>query len=96
VRWIVERMRTAWGDAPTPQADSGPRPHEAGLLRLDSSRARAELGWRPVLDLGEAIGWIVEWHKAVAGGEDARAVSLRQIARYAALAGSARTAGLAA
>jgi CDP-glucose 4,6-dehydratase len=97
VRWIVERMRTAWGKAAAPpEADRGPRPHEAGLLRLDSSRARAELGWRPVLELGEAIGWIVEWHKAVARGEDAGAVTLRQIARYGSLARGTQPTGLAA
>jgi CDP-glucose 4,6-dehydratase len=97
VRWIVERMRAAWGDgAPPPEADTAPRPHEAGLLRLDSSRARGELGWRPALDLGCAIEWIVEWHKAVSRGEDARVVTLDQIARYRALTKETQPAGLAA
>jgi CDP-glucose 4,6-dehydratase len=97
VRWIVEQMRSAWGDAAVaPSADRGPRPHEAGLLRLDSSRARAELGWRPVLGLGEAIEWIAEWHKAVGRGEDAGAVTLQQIARYSTLSSSLVSADLAA
>lgn len=97
VRWIVERMRAAWGEGALPSdADSGPRPHEAGLLRLDSSKARAELGWRPALDLGDAIEWIVQWHQAVARGEDARAVTLRQIGRYSASARGTSSAGLAA
>ncbi len=90
VRWIVERMRAAWADgAAAPVLDSTPRPHEAGLLRLDSSRARAALGWRPALTLGEAIDWIVAWHKSVGDGADARAVTLDQITRYAALSSSA-------
>jgi CDP-glucose 4,6-dehydratase len=97
VRWIVERMRAAWGDAaPPPEADTGPRPHEAGLLRLDSSRARAELGWRPALGLAETIEWIAEWHKAVGRGDDARAVTLEQIERYMALVGGKKASGLAA
>ncbi len=86
VRWIVDRMRAAWRDGAQPPAlDAGPRPHEAGLLRLDCARARAALGWRPVLGLGETIDWIVDWHKAVGAGDDARGVTLGQIAHYAAL-----------
>lgn len=85
VSWIVARLRTAWGgDAAAPMRDSGPRPHEAGLLRLDCAKARAALGWQPVLTLDQALAWIVEWHKAVGSGADARAVTQRQIADYAA------------
>lgn len=88
VSWIVERMRAAWtesgGAASDALPDAGPRPHEAGLLRLDCSKARAALGWRPALNLERTIDWIVAWHRAVAGGADARAVTLGQIADYAA------------
>lgn len=86
VRWIVDRMRAAWSDGAAPaEMDRRSHPHEAGLLRLDSSRARAALGWRPTLTLAQTIDWIVEWHKAVGAGEDARDVTLRQIAHYAKL-----------
>ncbi|WP_447751376.1 CDP-glucose 4,6-dehydratase [Sphingopyxis fribergensis] len=84
VSWIVDRLQAAWGDHSAALADSGPGPHEATLLRLDSSKARAELGWRPVLPLDVALGWISEWHKAVAAGVDARTVTANQIARYTA------------
>ncbi|MFV0624315.1 CDP-glucose 4,6-dehydratase [Sphingomonas sp. ac-8] len=91
VRWIVDRMCAVWRDgAAAPSIDDGPRPHEAGLLRLDSSRARTALGWRPALTLGDTIDWIVDWHKAVATGEDAREVTLGQIAHYAALSEGGR------
>jgi CDP-glucose 4,6-dehydratase len=84
VSWIVERMRAAWGGAPQSQADHGPRVHEAGLLRLDCSKARAALGWRPALNLEQALDWIVDWHKAVGSGADARALTLAQIDDYSA------------
>lgn len=85
VSWIVERMRAAWGgEAGDALPDTGPQPHEAGLLRLDCSKARAALGWSPALRLEEALEWIVEWHKAVAASDgDARAISLAQIEAYA-------------
>lgn len=90
VSWIVERMRAAWGGrALDALADTGPRPHEAGLLRLDTSKARAELGWRPALRLEQALEWIVAWHKIVGDGGDARAITLAQIADYERLAGRA-------
>jgi CDP-glucose 4,6-dehydratase len=83
VSWIVERMRAAWGgETGLARPDPGPRPHEAGLLRLDCSKARAALGWRPALALEEALTWIVEWHKAVGQGGDARTVTHEQIASY--------------
>ncbi len=87
VSWIVERMRTAWGGgAGDALPDTGPRPHEAGLLRLDCSKARAALGWRPALRLEQALDWIVAWHKAIDAGEDARKVTLGQIEAYRQLA----------
>jgi CDP-glucose 4,6-dehydratase len=86
VSWIVERMRAAWGDAPRPATDHAPRVHEAGLLRLDCSKARTALGWRPALNLDQALDWIVAWHKAVGRGEDARGVTLAQIGAYSAAA----------
>ena len=92
VSWIVERMRAALGGgAVEALPDAGPRPHEAGLLRLDCSKARAALGWRPSLTLDQALDWIVSWHKAVAGGADARAVTCAQIAAYQAIASRSET-----
>ena len=82
VSWIVEQMRAAWGDAADPVPFAGVAAHEAGLLRLDCSRARALLGWQPALPLRDALGWIVAWHKAAAGGADARTTTMEQIAAY--------------
>ena len=37
--------------------------HEAGKLCLNISKAETILGWKPVLDVDEAIAWTVEWYK---------------------------------
>jgi len=81
VSWICDRMTKAWGAPGWTTADV-PQPHEAKLLRLDCSKARSELGWRPALGLAEALDWIVEWHQHVASGFDAAQVSYAQLDEY--------------
>jgi CDP-glucose 4,6-dehydratase len=82
VGWIVEQMLAGYPQEIGWERPAGTQPHEAMLLRLDSSKARAELGWRPRLRLKDALGKVMEWHSAVAAGEDARRVSLRQLEDY--------------
>ena len=57
-------------------------PHEAGLLTLDNTKARVQLGWRPKLNLSQALGWVVDWYKSVEGGADARDTTAAQIDAY--------------
>jgi CDP-glucose 4,6-dehydratase len=75
-------MRAAWGGTRDAAPHHGPVPHEAGLLRLDCSKARAALGWRPALTLDTALDWIVDWHKQAGAGADPRDLTLSQIAAY--------------
>jgi CDP-glucose 4,6-dehydratase len=86
VEWIVERMCERWGEGAAWVRDENPHPPEATILKLDSSRARAELGWRPRLALPDALDWTVQWYRASQHGDDLRAVTERQIADYQALA----------
>jgi CDP-glucose 4,6-dehydratase len=62
------------------RVDSGPP--EAGILRLDSTRARAELGWQPAWSLGQALERTVAWQRAWLGGEDMRSFSEAQIGAH--------------
>lgn len=83
---LATKLTAAWGrgarwDA-IPQTHA---PHEAQLLRLDVSKARERLAWRPALSVDTALAWIVEWHQAVERGDSARAITEQQIARYRAL-----------
>jgi CDP-glucose 4,6-dehydratase len=38
--------------------------HEATLLKLDSSKARANLGWRPRWSIDTALNKAIEWYMA--------------------------------
>ncbi len=55
-------------------------PPEAGILRLDSTKARTNLGWRPRLSHEAAIALTVDWYKAqLRGDTDMRALTEQQI-----------------
>ncbi len=56
--------------------------HEAGLLRLDSSRARQVLGWQPRWTLQQCLTQTLDWHLAWQNGDDMRAVTLGQLNLY--------------
>jgi CDP-glucose 4,6-dehydratase len=79
VGWIVERLCELWPGELRSAIDDGPHPHEARYLKLDSSRARAQLGWRPLVGLDGALKSIVEWYVALRDEGAVRDVTLRQI-----------------
>ena len=82
VEWIVKRMIAAWPEAPGYVIDKGRHPHEAHYLKLDSGKARRELGWKPRWHVGQAIDHIVSWTRAYAAKEDVYTMCLTQITDY--------------
>ena len=79
---LVESLCSAWGEGARWHSAQTPQSHEATLLALDASKARARLDWRPRIGLDDALAWTVEWYKAFGSGADMREHSLRQIRRY--------------
>jgi CDP-glucose 4,6-dehydratase len=79
VAWIVERIAELWPGKLRWTHDEEPHPPEARYLMLDSTRARARLGWLPPVGLAEALTSIVDWYLRLAEGADMRAVTLGQI-----------------
>lgn len=59
-------------------------PHEANFLKLDNTKAKQWLGWKPVWHIDEAVAATAAWSKAwLAGGaEAANAELLRQMEQY--------------
>ena len=78
-------MTTYWGDGASWTLDSAPSPHEAHYLKLDASRARADLNWAPALRLDNALEYLVTWYKAAAKGADVHKLTLDQIESYSKL-----------
>ena len=83
VEWVARVFVERWGEGASLRTEAAGGVHEAHVLKLDSSKARVELGWAPALDLAAALSWTVEWYKAHAAGADMRSFTLEQIRRYA-------------
>ncbi len=78
---VVSKLIELWGCGDwvaRPSCDL----HEAGLLSLDSTLARCELGWSSLLSLTTALEWTVEWFRAFQQGCEMDRITLKQIDRY--------------
>lgn len=66
---LVELFARHWGEGFTYQAQHVGGPHEANFLKLDNTKAKQELGWKPTWGVDEAIRRTVDWTRAwLAGG----------------------------
>lgn len=64
VRELADHFTRAWGKGAIWEDRSDPAaPHEAHLLRLDTTLARTALGWRPRMDLDATARATVEWYR---------------------------------
>lgn len=82
VEWITNTICQLWGEGAKYSIDNNPQPHEANYLKLDCSKAKAELGWVPKWNIGTSLKSIVDWNKAFLSGSDMRAITLQQIDQY--------------
>ena len=80
---LVDLFCSTWGDGATWKnvADKN-APHEANFLKLDCSKIKKAINWKPRWHITDAIGKTVEWSKAYLGGEDINAVMDKQIKEY--------------
>ncbi len=74
---ILRHRAGKWEDRSDPKAV-----HEAGLLNLDITKARAVLAWSPRWNFETTIAKTVEWYVGVAAGADAAEMMRRQIREY--------------
>lgn len=82
VQWIVDCLVTAWGDSAAWQLDMAINPHEAHYLKLDCSKARLEMGWKPLLSLSQSLDLVVQWYRAFYEKHDMYEETCRQIENY--------------
>ncbi len=80
---LVELFCEKWGEGASWRNISEENaPHEASFLKLDCSRIRHVLGWKPHWHIDMAVEKVVEWSKAYLDGNDASAIMEKQIIEY--------------
>ena len=82
VKWIISNICKLWGEEALYNIDNDPQHHEANYLKLDCSKAKAELHWAPKWDIYTALKSIVEWYKYFLRGENIRDITEQQIEKY--------------
>jgi CDP-glucose 4,6-dehydratase len=85
VEWIVKQIVQQLSEQNKQanwEIDQGDHPHEANFLKLDCSKAHAELNWYPKWDLLTALQKIIEWHIAETEKKNIRKVTISQIEEY--------------
>jgi len=79
---VAQRVASLWGNGVQVERAPSTDWHEAGLLRLDSTQARTELGWAPRWSLQQALEQTVAWQQAWLRGDVMQGVCRGQIATY--------------
>lgn len=79
---IVRMTIDAWGDGEF-DVHATDSLHEAHVLKLDISKARARLHWKPMVGLKEAVEETMRWYHAFYSGKsDMTKISEEQISSY--------------
>ncbi len=71
VQELVELALQHWRGGRYEVARSEGQPHEAKLLKLDSSRAIEQLGWKPKWNAAQAVEATLNWYKQYQAGAKA-------------------------
>jgi CDP-glucose 4,6-dehydratase len=80
---LIERVIASWGEGRVVHTPQPEAPHESGLLRLDISKAKRELGWAPRWNFETAVEKTVDWYRAAFDAGNLTDACLRQIEEYA-------------
>ena len=80
---LVNLFCEKWGESASWKTVSEDKaPHEAGFLKLDCSKAKSILKWKPVWNIDKAMDTTVEWSKEYLAGGRVRKIMEEQISEY--------------
>ncbi len=82
VDWILDNMVKKWHGDASWELDDNAHPHEARFLKLDISKAKSRLEWKPTWQLGQTLERIVQWHQSWLNKEDVQSICLEEINEY--------------
>ncbi len=78
---VAKELLLEYGEGHLIDVSGEKKPHEAMLLKLDITKAKEKLGWRPRLDLKETIAWTTEWYRSYRE-KNVYELCIRQIEEY--------------
>lgn len=81
VSWIADRLCKKVSGSKW-ELDEDPQLHEAENLKLDSSKAKKYLNWKPKLNLNDALEMTVDWFMKWKEKGDIQNLSIDQIENY--------------
>ncbi len=79
---LIKMIYQHWPNAKDPTFLKTDNLHEATLLKLDSTKARHELGWVPKWNISTTIEKTVEWYKSFYDKKDIKQITNEQIDYY--------------
>ncbi len=82
VEKMVKLSISNWGSGSYNSVKDSNNPHEAGLLKLDISKALNELNWKPVFNAQTAVEMTIEWYKSYFKGINADKLMQKDIEYY--------------
>lgn len=83
VRDVLELALAAYGQGAVEFASQPEGPHEAGLLALDASKIRQQIGFKPRWDLPTTVTRTMQWYRDFAAGVSAAELCDRDLQHYA-------------
>jgi CDP-glucose 4,6-dehydratase len=78
---VIQSIKN-WGSGRYKSVIDSNNPHEAGLLKLDISKALNELNWKPVFNASTAIERTINWYKCFYSGINANELMKLDIEYY--------------
>jgi CDP-glucose 4,6-dehydratase len=89
VKKVLNHLSVALGKKVSLKKSKVSNPHEAGLLLLDSSKAKRKLNWQGKLKIAEAVKYTADWYSAfylkkssVLSKENMEKLTIAQIRKY--------------
>ena len=79
---IVDLFCEKWGGIKRLDRSEKDAPHEAGFLKLDSSKLKRAFGWKPRWHIEEAVDRVCEWSRVWFEGGDIPGIMDKQINDY--------------
>lgn len=82
VSWILDKFSENWGEKIPFDIEKNEKPHEASILKLDSSKANMLLGYIPKLNIEDTLSITSDWYKAYKNKENMKQFTISQIEYY--------------